>query len=140
MARNGDTVHGVDEILPPPKLATLGLQHVLVMYAGAVAVPLIIAGTLGLPPGQRAILISSDILACGLATLVQSIGFPYVGIRGLGERTQAPRPTRSASPKRFTLNGAQSNDRRHPFTTPGDPFILHLYAALAAKERTMMSV
>ena len=32
--------HPVDELLPAPKLFTLGLQHVLVMYAGAIAVPL----------------------------------------------------------------------------------------------------
>ena len=31
-------VHPVDEVLPAPRLAALGLQHVLVMYAGAVAV------------------------------------------------------------------------------------------------------
>ncbi len=74
-------VNPVDEVLPAPRLAALGLQHVLVMYAGAVAVPLIIAGALGLAPEQRAILINADILACGLASLVQSIGFPGVGIR-----------------------------------------------------------
>jgi NCS2 family nucleobase:cation symporter-2 len=44
-------------------------------------VPLIIAGALGLPSDQRAILISADILACGLASIVQAIGVPYVGIR-----------------------------------------------------------
>ncbi|EOT4562945.1 purine permease, partial [Shigella flexneri] len=32
----------VDRILSPGKLIILGLQHVLVMYAGAVAVPLMI--------------------------------------------------------------------------------------------------
>jgi len=37
-------VHPVDEILPAPKMFALGLQHVLVMYAGAIAVPLIVAG------------------------------------------------------------------------------------------------
>jgi xanthine permease len=76
-----DVTNAVDEMPPAPQLAALGLQHVLVMYAGAVAVPLIIAGALGLPAEQRAILISADILACGLATLVQSLGFPGVGIR-----------------------------------------------------------
>ena len=35
-------VHPVDEILPAPKMFALGLQHVLVMYAGAIAVPLIV--------------------------------------------------------------------------------------------------
>ena len=36
-------VDPVDERLPVGRLFTLGLQHVLVMYAGAVAVPLITA-------------------------------------------------------------------------------------------------
>src|SRR6266550_1530406 len=75
------TVHPVDEILPKGRLAALGLQHVLVMYAGAVAVPLIIGRALKLPPEQVALLISADLFACGLATLVQCIGFPGVGIR-----------------------------------------------------------
>jgi NCS2 family nucleobase:cation symporter-2 len=75
------TVHPVDEILPYPRLFTLGLQHVLVMYAGAVAVPLIIGRALRLPPEQVAILINADLFACGIATLIQAIGFPGVGIR-----------------------------------------------------------
>jgi uric acid transporter len=74
-------VHPVDEILPLPKLFTLGLQHVLVMYAGAVAVPLILGRALKLSPQDVAFLISADLFACGLATLVQSVGFPGVGIR-----------------------------------------------------------
>jgi len=74
-------VHPVDEVLPTPKLAALGLQHVLVMYAGAVAVPLIIGRALKLPPEQVAFLISADLFACGLATLAQCLGFLGVGIR-----------------------------------------------------------
>lgn len=74
-------IDSVDEILPAPRLVTLGLQHVLVMYAGAVAVPLIIGRALKLPPEDVAFLISADLFACGLATLVQCIGFPGVGIR-----------------------------------------------------------
>ena len=73
--------NSVDEGLPPPQLAALGLQHVLVMYAGAVAVPLILAGAAGLPPDQRALLISADIFCCGLATLIQAYGLPFIGIR-----------------------------------------------------------
>ena len=42
-----------------PKLAALGLQHVLVMYANAVAVPLIIGGALHLPKDQIALLINA---------------------------------------------------------------------------------
>ena len=45
--------HPVDEQPPLLRLITLGLQHVLVMYAGAVAVPLIIGGALHLPRADR---------------------------------------------------------------------------------------
>ena len=76
-----DKIHPVDEMLPPGKLTALGLQHVLVMYAGAVAVPLIIGRALDLNPQQIAFLINADLFACGVATLVQAFGFPGVGIR-----------------------------------------------------------
>lgn len=75
------TVHPVDEVLPVPKLLVLGLQHVLVMYANAVAVPLILGGALHLPKDQIALLINADLFACGLATLIQTIGIGPVGIR-----------------------------------------------------------
>ncbi len=73
--------HAVDEVFPAPRLVTLGLQHVLVMYAGAVAVPLIIGRALKLPPEDVAFLISADLFTCGLASLIQSVGFPGTGIR-----------------------------------------------------------
>lgn len=75
----------VDEVerrLPLVQLFTLGLQHVLVMYAGAVAVPLVIGGSLGLPKEQIAFLISADLFCCGVVTLLQCLGIGrYVGIR-----------------------------------------------------------
>ncbi|QCB44563.1 nucleobase:cation symporter-2 family protein [Hydrogenophaga sp. PAMC20947] len=67
-------VHPVDERLPTGKLTALGLQHVLVMYAGAVAVPLIVGRALKLSPEQVAMLISADLFCCGLVTLIQSLG------------------------------------------------------------------
>ena len=76
------TVHPVDEKLPAGRLAALGLQHVLVMYAGAVAVPLIVGRALKLSPEQVALLISADLFCCGLVTLIQSLGFGrHFGIR-----------------------------------------------------------
>jgi len=75
-------IHPVDQRLPLPRLAALGLQHVLVMYAGAVAVPLIIGRALKLNPEQVAMLISADLLCCGIVTLIQSLGIGrFVGIR-----------------------------------------------------------
>ena len=72
----------VDEILPPARLTTLGLQHVLVMYAGAVAVPLIVGRALKLSPEDVAFLISADLFCCGIATIIQSLGMTrYFGIQ-----------------------------------------------------------
>ncbi|MCJ0764427.1 nucleobase:cation symporter-2 family protein [Variovorax terrae] len=68
------SVHPVDERLPAGKLTALGLQHVLVMYAGAVAVPLIVGRALKLSPDQVAMLISADLFCCGLVTLIQALG------------------------------------------------------------------
>ena len=78
----GSAADPVDERLPLLRLVPLGLQHVLVMYAGAVAVPLIIGSALKLPKEQIALLINADLFACGIATLIQSLGVGnFVGIR-----------------------------------------------------------
>lgn len=77
-----NTTHPVDERLPTGRLAALGLQHVLVMYAGAIAVPLIVGRALKLSPEQVAMLISADLFCCGLVTLIQSFGVTrWFGIR-----------------------------------------------------------
>ncbi len=67
-------VHPIDEKLPTGRMTALGLQHVLVMYAGAVAVPLIVGRALKLSPEQVAMLISADLFCCGIVTLIQSLG------------------------------------------------------------------
>lgn len=66
--------HPVNEMLPAPRLFALGLQHVLVMYAGAIAVPLIIGRALQLEPADVAFLISADLFVCGIASILQSMG------------------------------------------------------------------
>jgi xanthine permease len=67
------------------KTTSLGIQHVLAMYAGAVIVPIIVGGALGLTGEQLTYLVSIDILMCGVATLLQvwknrffGIGLPVV--------------------------------------------------------------
>jgi uric acid transporter len=75
------SIHPVDEVLPLPRLVALALQHVLVMYANAVAVPLILGAALHLPKDQIAMLINADLFACGIATLVQTVGVGMFGIR-----------------------------------------------------------
>ena len=66
--------NGVDTVLPTGKMLTLGLQHVLVMYAGAVTVPLIVGGALNLSTEEIALLISADLLCCGIVSFLQAFG------------------------------------------------------------------
>ncbi|NHI16120.1 nucleobase:cation symporter-2 family protein [Microbacterium excoecariae] len=73
--------NGVDTIPPFARLFPLGLQHVLAMYAGAVAVPLIVGGAFGFSGEDLAFLISADLFIAGIATIVQSIGFWRFGVR-----------------------------------------------------------
>jgi NCS2 family nucleobase:cation symporter-2 len=65
----------------PLRLLTYGLQHVLVMYAGTVAVPLILGSALHLTPVQVIALISADLFTSGLATLLQTLGWWKFGAR-----------------------------------------------------------
>lgn len=72
----------VDEILPTGQMILYGLQHVLVMYAGAVAVPLVVGTAVGLPVDQVIMLISTDLFICGAATIIQSLGIgQWIGCR-----------------------------------------------------------
>jgi uric acid transporter len=73
--------HPVDEVLPPVKLAVYGFQHVLAFYAGAVIVPILLANAIGLTPEQLAYLINADLFTCGIASLIQTVGFWKIGVR-----------------------------------------------------------
>ncbi|UGB29203.1 nucleobase:cation symporter-2 family protein [Metabacillus sp. B2-18] len=64
---------------------SLGIQHVLAMYAGAVVVPLIVGSAIGLTGAQLTYLVAIDIFMCGIATFLQvwknrffGIGLPVV--------------------------------------------------------------
>ncbi|BDR60961.1 nucleobase:cation symporter-2 family protein [Lactobacillus xylocopicola] len=88
------------------KAAVLGLQHLLAMYSGAVAVPLLIGSALHFSAAQLTYLVSIDIFMCGLATLLQlltnkffGIGFPVV----LGCAIQAVAPLQMIGQK-FSIN------------------------------------
>src|SRR5918994_64617 len=73
--------HPVDEILPVQKLAVYGFQHVLAFYAGAVIVPILLAGAIGLSTEQLVHLINADLFTCGIASVIQSLGFWKIGVR-----------------------------------------------------------
>ncbi|MGO2637023.1 solute carrier family 23 protein [Corynebacterium variabile] len=73
--------HPVDQVPPAGKLVVLSVQHLLAFYAGAVVVPLLIAGQLNLDAKTTIHLINADLFTCGIATLIQSVGFWKVGVR-----------------------------------------------------------
>ncbi|WP_329483456.1 2-oxo-4-hydroxy-4-carboxy-5-ureidoimidazoline decarboxylase [Kribbella sp. NBC_01484] len=73
--------HPVDEVLPVGKLAVYGTQHVLAFYAGAVIVPILLANSIGLTTQQLIHLINADLFTCGIASIIQSVGFWKVGVR-----------------------------------------------------------
>lgn len=75
------TVHPVDEVLAPQSLLAFGLQHVFSMYAGIVAVPLIVASAIGLQGDALVRIISASFFMCGVATLLQTLGLGPFGAR-----------------------------------------------------------
>lgn len=68
-----------DEWLPIPRMAMYGLQHVMTMYGGIIAVPLIIGNAAGLAAEQTALLVTASLFVGGLATVLQSVGLPFLG-------------------------------------------------------------
>ena len=51
------------------------------MYAGVIAVPLIVGTAMGLPFGELAYLLTAALLVSGLATLLQTLGVWRIGAR-----------------------------------------------------------
>lgn len=78
---NADGRCAVDERLPIARTVLLGAQHVLVMYAGVVVVPIVVGAGLGLSADQVANLVSIDLVLAGIGTLLQALGLWKFGIR-----------------------------------------------------------
>ncbi len=84
-------LYTVDEIPKPfGKALFLGIQHVLTMFGATVSVPLLLGPIMGMSPEQVAVLISSVMLASGVATflqvnfgtrlpIVQGVSFSFLG-------------------------------------------------------------
>lgn len=88
------------------KAFVLGLQHLLAMYSGAIAVPLLIGSALKFNSTHMTYLVSIDIFMCGLATLLQLFRNRYFGIGlpvVLGCAIQAVAPLEMIGQK-FSIN------------------------------------
>ena len=68
-----------DENLGTVANITYGFQHVLTMYGGIIAVPLIVGQAAGLVPAEIGLLIAASLFVGGLATLLQTLGLPFFG-------------------------------------------------------------
>ncbi|MEB3766984.1 nucleobase:cation symporter-2 family protein [Acinetobacter sp. MD2] len=69
------------EFLGIGKSFAYGLQHVLTMYGGIIAPPLIIGAASGFSSMQIAQLITASLFIGGLATILQTLGIKYFGAR-----------------------------------------------------------
>lgn len=69
---------GERQALPLWRTIILGLQHVLVMYSGAVTVPLVFGQALGLDQSTIGALVNADLLVCGIVTILQAVGIKRI--------------------------------------------------------------
>ena len=76
-----DPTHPVDEVLKPGSMVVYGLQHVMSMYAGVVAVPLIVGSAMKLSFADLSYLLAATLLISGLATLLQTLGVRWIGAK-----------------------------------------------------------
>lgn len=70
-AQNARVLYGLDDKPSFGRGLFLGIQHVLTMFGATVSVPLLLGPAMGFTPDELAILISSVMLASGIATLIQ---------------------------------------------------------------------
>src|SRR4051812_30992238 len=76
-----DVVRPEDQRLPLVRTIGYGVQHILAMFGGVIAVPLIVGNAAGLtvPPGGS--LVAAALFVSGAATLLQTLGVPFLGSR-----------------------------------------------------------
>lgn len=56
-----------------------GVQHILAMFGGVIAVPLIVGGAAGLDTAEKALLVACGLFVSGVSTVLQTLGLPYFG-------------------------------------------------------------
>jgi len=68
-----------DEKYSLPRTYLYGLQHIMTMYGGVIAPPIIVGQAAGLDGAQVGILVSAALLVSGAATLLQTVGIRFFG-------------------------------------------------------------
>jgi len=72
---------GLEDKVPIWSSVVYGLQHIVAMFAGIVAVPLIVGSAIGLPPDQKTILVQACLLTSGIGTILQTSRIWFIGAR-----------------------------------------------------------
>lgn len=79
MSENENKLSPEHEYLGAGKSAAYGLQHVLTMYGGIIAPPLIVGTAAGLSGMEIGLLIAAALFVGGLATILQTVGVKHIG-------------------------------------------------------------
>ncbi|UPM44989.1 uracil-xanthine permease family protein [Halocatena salina] len=77
--RQSNVIYDIEDKPPLGEAVPLGLQHVLAMVLGNVAVPLIIASTVGLATGNTIFLVQMAFIVAGVASLIQAYPLGPIG-------------------------------------------------------------
>ena len=85
-----------DEKVGWTKTLLIGFQHVLTMCPGTIAVPLILAGALGLGEKETAFLVAANFFTSGIAILIQV----KVGLMPLKRVSEGLAPIRNGTARR----------------------------------------
>ncbi|WP_254530096.1 uracil-xanthine permease family protein [Natrinema gelatinilyticum] len=90
-AVGGDIEYGIDERPPVGESVVLGVQHYLTMVGANIAVPLILAGAMEMPPDVTARFVGTFFVVSGIATLAQTtFGNRYPIVQGAPFSMLAP--------------------------------------------------
>jgi xanthine permease len=73
--------YGIEDDPPAREAIPLGIQHLLAMFLSTVALPLVIAGAIGLGSADTTFIVQMALLVAGVATIVQAYPVGPVGAR-----------------------------------------------------------
>ncbi|AHG01234.1 uracil permease (plasmid) [Halostagnicola larsenii XH-48] len=73
--------YGIEDKPPLAEAIPLGMQHLLAMFLSTVALPLVIAGAIGLDGAETTFIVQMALLVAGVATIVQVYSIGPVGAR-----------------------------------------------------------
>ncbi len=81
VVENTEILYKIDDKPPMHMSIILAFQHILAAFGGIVAVPLVIAGVLGVNTEDTAYLVSAAIFMAGVTTYIQARGIGKIGAR-----------------------------------------------------------